>query len=106
MLLALADVRQAIQARSPADDPQSLGAGLNDLLHALASANHMGDVVLAVDVHHEVEVPEGHVGIQQEDALIRGGQTDRQVGRDVGFADAAFAAGDGEHRGRRPAGIG
>ena len=106
MLLALADVRQTIQTRGAADDPQSLGAGLNNFLHPLMSANHMRDVVFAADVHHQVEIAQGQVRIQQEHALIRGGQADGQVGGDVGLADAAFAAGDGQHRGRRAAGLG
>ena len=104
MLLRLADIRQPIQTRGAADDPQPLGTGLDDLLHALVSANHMGDVVFAADVHHQVEIPQRQIRIQQQHALMRRRQADRQIGGDVRLADAAFAAGDSQHRGRRPAG--
>jgi len=46
------------------------------------------------------------LGVQQKDPFVRRRQTDRKVGRNVGLADPAFAAGDGQHGGGRTTGAG
>jgi hypothetical protein len=96
VLLVVTDVRQLVQARRPADNPQPLRAALDNVLEAFVSAEDVRDVVLTADVHHEVEVAEGDIRIQQQHALLGSCQAQREIGADIGLAYASLTAGHGQ----------
>ena len=56
----------------------------------------MGQIGGEIDVAEDVGVGEAEVGVQEDDAFSGGCELDREIDGDIAFADAAFAAGDGD----------
>ncbi|KAG1535581.1 hypothetical protein G6F50_015270 [Rhizopus delemar] len=85
------------------DHQHAVRAFDDDVFQRAAAGDQVGQREGGVQPQDHVDVGQAEVGVQQQRALAHAGQRHGQVGRDVGLAHAALAAGDGNgaHRAER-----
>ena len=97
--LELAEVGHLCQAGGAADESDTGGALSDDLFEAALLRDDVSKGRAALDGQDHVEVGQAQVGVDEDDVFAGGGEADGEVGGHIGFADAAFAARDGEDAG-------
>ena len=95
-MLGLRQSGHLLDARGAGNDPDSTGALHHDLRLLALAADNVREVVGRVQAEHHVAVGEAEIGVEQHDAPLELGQRDGEVDRDIGLADPALAAGDGD----------
>ena len=80
------------------NDPHAERPLQRDLVERLLAGQHMAEVICRREAEQHVDVAEAEVGVDDADAVAEPRQRRRQIDDDVGLADAALAAGDGEDR--------
>ena len=94
---------QRLQARAGRDDLDADGPFDDDLVERLLAGHHVADVAVRRQAQQHVDVAEPEVRVEHADAVAEARQRHGDVDGDVGLADAALAARDGEDRGARRA---
>ena len=94
---------QRADAAAGRNDPDAERALDRDLVERLLAGQHVAEVMRRREAEQHVDVAEAEVGVEDADAMAEARQRHGQVDDDVGLADAALAAGDGDDRAARGA---
>ena len=93
------EIGEVGEAGGAGNDLESIWAGDDDFLKPLLALDDVIEVELGIEVEEKVDVGEAHVSVDDDDVEALAGVVDAEVGDEGGFADAAFAAGDGDDAG-------
>ena len=90
------------EARGAGNQREAGGHLGDDIGERALPGDDVGEVEARLDVAEDVGVGEAEVGIEEDNAAAHGGEDAGEVDGKIGFADAAFAGGDGDGLGARP----
>ena len=96
-LLVRAEARQLLEAARGRDDADARRPVDDDVLEPPFAADHVAQAERGREPEEHVEVGEPEVGVEHADPESPARQGHRQIGGEVGLADAALAARDGDH---------
>ena len=96
-VFGLRQVRHVLHAGGGRHDLQAVRSGDDGVLERAFALDHVAQVEPGVQPEYHVDIGQPQVGIDQHDVPALGRDRYRQIGRHRGFADAALAAGDGDH---------
>src|SRR6185436_5107793 len=96
------EVRELLDARGRGHHANPVLPFEHHVPHIASPQDHVLEIELRRDAEEEVYVREPEIAVEHEDADALARERDREIGDDVGLADAALAARDRDRAAPRP----